>query len=303
MQPLPVRRAAFAAAALLFAAAVASAQQLEPRAYAPSPVDMNIVGMPLLYQFGNVVTDPSLPIQNVDAKVGAAALFYSRTFSFLGRSASALVTIPWVWAKVSGDVGEDRRSVSRSGQGDLQLRVASNILGGPALTPQEFAHAASRTTLGASLSVVAPAGQYDPTKLINIGSNRWAFKPELGFVQPVGNWSFEAYAGVWLFTANPDFVRGNRLSQDPIAAFQAHVVYTFQPGLWLSVDGTWYSGGETDLNGALRTERQDNTRIGATLAVPLGRNQLLKAAVAKGASVRIGQDFTTIGVTYQYHWF
>jgi hypothetical protein len=297
------RRVAFGAVALLFGAASVRAQQLEPRAYAPSPVDVNIVGMPLLYQFGNVVTDPSLPIQNVDAKVGAAAVFYNRTFTFLGRSASALVAMPWVWAKVSGDVGEDRRSISRSGQGDLQLRLASNIFGGPALTPQEFAQAAPRTTLGASLSVVAPAGQYDPTKLINIGNNRWAFKPELGFVQPVGKWSFEAYAGVWLFTVNPDFFGGNRLTQDPIAALQAHVVYTFQPGLWLSVDGTWYSGGATQLNGAPQNERQDNTRIGATLAIPLGRHQLLKAAWAKGASVRVGQDFTTIGVTYQYRWF
>jgi hypothetical protein len=266
-------------------------------------VDVNIVGMPLLYQFGDVVTDPTLPVQNVDAKVGAAALFYNRTFSLLGRSASALVAMPWVWAKVSGDVGEERRSISRSGQGDLQLRVASNLFGGPALTPQEFAHAEPRTTLGASLNVLMPAGQYDPAKLINIGSNRWSFKPELGLVVPVEKWSFEAYAGVWLFTANPNFFGGNRLTQNPIAAFQAHVVYTFQPGLWLSVDGTWYSGGETDLNGALRTERLDNTRIGATLAVPIGRHQALKAAWAKGATVRIGQNFTTIGLTYQYRWF
>lgn len=298
-----MRRAAFAAAVLLWVAVAASAQQLEPRAYAPSPVDVNIVGMPLLYQFGNVVTDPSLPIQNVDAKVGAAAAFYTRTFSFLGRSASALVAMPWVWAKASGDVGEERRSVSRSGQGDLQLRIASNIFGGPALTPQEFAHAAPRTTLGASLNVLAPAGQYDPAKLINIGSNRWAFKPELGLVVPVAKWSFEAYAGVWLFTANQNFFGGNRLTQDPIAALQAHVVYTFQPGLWLSVDGTWYSGGETDLNGVLHTERQDNTRIGATLAVPIDRHQMLKAAWAKGATVRVGQNFTTVGLTYQYRWF
>ena len=298
-----MRRAGFAAAALLWVAAVASAQQLEPRAYAPSPVDVNIVGTPLLYQFGDVVTDPTLPVQNVDAKVGAAAVFYNRTFSFLGRSASALVAMPWVWAKVSGDVGEERRSISRSGQGDLQLRVASNIFGGPALTPQEFAHAEPRTTLGASLNVLMPAGQYDPTKLINIGSNRWSFKPELGLVVPVGKWSFEAYAGVWLFTANPNFFGGNRLTQNPIAALQAHVVYTFQPGLWLSVDGTWYSGGETDLNGALRTERLDNTRIGATLAVPIGRHQALKAAWAKGATVRVGQNFTTAGLTYQYRWF
>ena len=139
MQPRLGLRLAVAAVALLSGAAVSSAQQLEPRAYAPSPVGVNIVGVPFGYQWGSVITDPSLPVQNVDAKVEAAAAFYNRTFSFLGRSASALVAMPWVWAQASGDVGEERRSISRSGQGDLQLRVASNIFGGPALTPQEFA--------------------------------------------------------------------------------------------------------------------------------------------------------------------
>lgn len=257
----------------------------------------------MAYQFGNVVTDPALPVKNVEAKVEAAAAFYNRTFSFLGRSASALVAMPYVWAKATGEVGEELRSIKRSGPGDLQLRLATNIFGGPALTPQEFAHAAPRTTLGASLNVLMPTGQYDSTKLINIGSNRWAFKPELGLVIPVGNWSFEAYTGVWFFTANDDFLGGNRLTQDPIAALQGHVVYTLKPGLWLSVDGTWYSGGETLLNGAPRTERQDNSRIGATLVVPIGRNHVVKAAWAKGATVRIGQNFTTVGVTYQYRWF
>jgi hypothetical protein len=297
------RRGVFAALGLLLGSAAASAQQLEPRAYAPSPVDVNIVGMPFVYQFGNVVTDPSLPVKNVEAKVEAAAAFYNRTFSFFGRSASALVAMPYVWAKATGEVGEELRSIKRSGQGDLQLRLATNIFGGPALTPQEFAHTAARTTLGASLNVLMPTGQYDSTKLVNIGSNRWAFRPELGLVIPVGKWSFEAYTGVWFFTANDSFLGGNRLTQDPIAALQGHVVYTFQPGLWLSVDGTWYSGGETLLNGAPRTERQDNSRIGATLAVPIGRHHMVKAAWAKGASVRIGQDFTTVGVTYQYRWF
>jgi len=298
------RRLAFGAAAVLFGAtASASAQQLEPRAYAPSPVGVNILGAPYVYQWGSVITDPSLPVQNVDAKVDAVAPFYNRTFSFFGRSASALVAMPWVWAKVSGDVGEERRSISRSGQGDLQLRLASNILGGPALTPREFAREAPATTLGASLTVLMPTGQYDPSKLINIGSNRWAFKPELGLVHPIGKWTLEAYVGGWFFTVNDDFFGGHRRAQDPILALQAHVIYTFLPGLWLSVDGTWYSGGDTIVDGVSQFDRQQNSRIGATAAVPLGHGHMLKVAWAKGASVRIGQDFSAVGLTYQYRWF
>jgi Putative MetA-pathway of phenol degradation len=298
-----VKRLTALAALALVGAHGASAQQLEPRAYAPNPVGVNIVGLPFTYQSGNVVTDPSLPVRDVEAKVSALTGFYDRTFSFFGRSASLLVALPYVWASVTGEVQEQERKVTRSGQGDLQLRFATNILGGPALTPQEFAHTAHETTLGASLVVSMPTGKYDGTKLINIGTNRFAFKPELGLVHPVGKWTFELYAGAWFFTANDDFFGGRRRTQDPMLVLQGHVIYTFLPGLWLAVDGTWYSGGQTTVNGAFDDDRQQNTRIGATLAVPLGRGHVLKAAWARGATVRIGQDFTTYGLTYQYRWF
>ena len=303
MRPNVRRIASTLVVACVLAVGAASAQQLEPRAYAPSPVGVNMFGVPYGYQWGSVITDPSLPVQNVDAKVEAVAPFYNRTFSFFGRSASALVAMPWVWAKASGDVGEERRSISRSGQGDLQLRLATNILGGPALTPQEFAREAPSTTLGASLTVLMPTGQYDPAKLINIGTNRWAFKPELGLSHPIGKWTLEAYVGGWFFTVNDDFFGGHRRAQDPILALQAHVIYTFVPGLWVSLDGTWYSGGKTIVDGVAGFDRQQNSRIGATAAVPLGHGHLIKVAWAKGASVRVGQNFSAVGVTYQYRWF
>jgi len=300
------RKASLGACALgllSICASKAAAQQLEPRAYAPAPVGLDIVGMPFVYQTGSVVTDPSLPIKDVDAHVELLAAFYDRTFSFFGRSASALLAFPYVWAKVSGEVFEERRTVTRSGQGDLQLRLASNILGGPALTPAEFARTPLKPTLGGSLTILMPTGQYFGDKLINIGTNRWSFKPELGLSWPLGRWTFELYSGVWLYTANDDFFGGHRRAQDPLVALQGHVLYTFVPGLWLAVDGTWYAGGRTSLDGVAGADRQENSRVGMTLAVPLGGGHALKAAWAKGATTRLGQNFTTVGLTYQYHWF
>jgi Putative MetA-pathway of phenol degradation len=269
----------------------------------PAPVDLNIVSVPYVYQTGSVITDPSLPVQNVDAKVNVVTAFYERTFAFLGREAGAAIVLPYVWAKATGEVFEETRSITRSGQGDMGLRLASNILGGPALTKEEFARSPQKTTLGASLVVSMPTGQYDGTKLVNIGTHRWAFKPELGFSQPAGPWRFDFYAGAWFFTPNDDFFGGNRRTQDSMVALQGHVIYTFPPGLWLALDGTWYSGGQTTVNGELKADRQDNARIGATIAVPIGRAQSLKAAWSRGATVRFGQNFTTVGVTYQYLWF
>ncbi len=288
---------------LLMELGAASAQQLTPRAYVPAPINLNIVSLPYGYQTGSVLTDPSLPVQNVEATVNGVAAFYERTFALFGREASAALSLPYVWAKATGEVFEQARSVSRSGQGDMVVRLASNIFGGPALTRVEFARAPQQTTLGASLIVSMPTGQYDGSKLVNIGTNRWAFKPELGFSHPTGPWRFDLYAGAWFFTPNDNFFGGQRRTQDPLFALQGHVIYTFPPGLWLALDGTWYSGGQTTVNGVLKADRLDNTRIGATVSVPIGHQQWLKAAWSKGATVRFGQNFTTVGVTYQYVWF
>jgi hypothetical protein len=292
-----------AAAAGLLGAALASAQQLEPRSYSAAPVGLNFVVLPYVYSSGSVVTDPSLPIQNVDARIHAAALFYARTFPLFGRSASVAASMPWVWGTVTGDVFEERRTVTRSGQGDMQVRLAVNLLGGPALTPAEFARQPPKTTLGASLQVVMPTGQYDGERLINIGTNRWAFRPELGLSHPAGKWTFELHTGAWFFTPNDDFFGGQRRTQDPIFAVQGHVGYSFRPTFWLSANLTYYAGGRTTLDGVLKDDRQSNARVGMTLAVPVFRGHSLKAAWSRGATTRIGQNFTTLSAAYQYRWF
>jgi hypothetical protein len=142
-----------------------------------------------------------------------------------------------------------------------------------------------------------------PAKLINIGTNRWAFKPELGVSQPLGRFWLEFFAGVWLFTTNHDFYGGNTREQDPLAAAQFHVSYTFKPRLWLALDTTWYGGGETTLNGVANADRQNNTRVGLTLAVPVSQQHSLKIGYARGATARVGAKFDTLSVAWQFLWF
>lgn len=283
--------------------AAAHAQQLEPRAYSPAPVGLNFAVLSYLFSSGGVVTDPSLPVSDVDAKINGAALLYNRTFGLVGRSASAALLVPYAWGKVSGNVGEERREITRSGLGDLGVRLAANLLGGPALSPQEFATHRPRTTLGASLWIGAPSGQYDPTRLINLGSNRWAFKPEIGLSHPAGHWVFEVYAGSWFFTPNNDFFGGVRRTQEPIATFSGYVSYSVRPRLWISANGTFYTGGRTTVDGVRKDDTQSNTRVGLTCSLPIGRSQSVKLAWATGATTRLGQDFDTYAIAWQYMWW
>ena len=279
------------------------AQQLEPRAYSPAPVGANFFGVAYANSSGDIVFDPSLPFTNVSANVNTAGVFYSGTFGLAGRSASLGVSLPYSWGEVQGDVGETFNRVTRSGLADTGLRFACNIVGGPALSPRESAARKPTTAFGASLTVTAPTGQYDPAKLINIGTNRWAFKPELGLSQPLGKFWLELFAGVWLFTTNQDFYGGNSRAQAPMTAIQGHVSYTFKPRLWLAFDATWYGGGETTVNGVEDANRQNNTRVGLILAVPVSPAHSLKFGYARGATTRVGSKLDTFSIAWQFLWF
>jgi hypothetical protein len=292
-------------ALLLMAAAAApvSAQQLEPRAYSPAPVGANFFGVAYANSSGDVVFDPSLPFTDVTANVNAVAPFYVRTFGLFGRSASFGAVLPYVWGRVEGNVGETFRRADRSGLGDSALRFACNLVGTPALSPREFAARKPGTTLGVSLTITAPTGEYDGSKLINIGTNRWAFKPELGFAQPLGRWWLDLYAGAWFFTTNHDFYGGQTRAQDPLYVIQGDVSYTFKPRLWLALAGTWYRGGATTVDGVANADRQENSRVGLTLAVPVTQAHSLKFGYAKGTSTRAGSKLDTISVAWQFVWF
>ncbi|HEX2495150.1 MAG TPA: transporter [Steroidobacter sp.] len=282
--------------------ATCGAQELEPRAYSPNPIGLNFFGIGFVRTSGGVLVDPSLPVSNVDARLNSAVLGYGRTFSVFHRSASAAVAVPYVEGEVAGDVGENRREVQRSGFADPRLRLTVNLIGDEALTPAQFAVRKPATSLGATIVVVPPLGEYDSSKLVNLGANRWAVKLELGLSHPHGPWHLETYGGVWMFTENERFLGVGR-KQDPISTVQAHVSYTFRPRLWLAANATYYRGGETTVDGRGNADLQSNTRIGLTLSLPIRGRQSTKITWSDGVATRIGGDFTIIGVAWQYTWF
>ncbi|HYN41913.1 MAG TPA: transporter [Thermoanaerobaculia bacterium] len=288
----------------LLASGSAFAQELEPRAYSPSPVGANFLLAAYSYQSGEILFDPSLPFSDVEAKINGVVGGYGRSFAFAGRSATAAIAVPYAWGPIDGNVAETYRKIWRSGLGDPRLRLAVNLLGGPALSPREFAVRKPTTTLGASLVVVVPTGQYSNEKLINIGSNRWAFKPEVGLHHPIGRWSLEAAVGAWLFADNNAAYPGEvERSQDPLASFQAHVGYTVRPGLWVAAAATYYTGGQTHADGGPGSARQANSRAGVTASVPVAKGHTVKVSVSTGVSTRVGTRFDSYGIAYQFLWF
>jgi hypothetical protein len=280
-------------------------QDLDPRAYARIPVNVTVVIAGFGYSHGGIVTDATLPVEDLNAKIGSPSLGVVHSFSLFGQTAQVSAALPYAWGDVSATVGGTPQSTSRSGISDMRLRFSYLLLGAPATPPKDLVKAPRKTILGTSLSIVAPTGQYMPEKLINLGTSRWAFKPELALSQPVGKrWLVDVYAGLWLFTKNDSYYPGSSVrTQDPLGSFQGHISYNIQPLMWAALDMTFYTGGNSSIDGVPNKDRQSNSRIGATMVLPVGKRNSLKFAFSTGAIIRSGADFSTVSVGWQTTFF
>jgi hypothetical protein len=277
-------------------------QQLEPGAYSVSPVGVNILVFTYNLSRGDLNFDPSLPVEDAEATVNLAAFSYVRSLRVLGRSANIGISLPLTSGTVQGLYIGEFTKVDRTGLRDPYIRFAMNLLGAPAMDLKEFARYHQKTNIGFSAVIVPPLGQYDPSKLINLGANRWSFKPELGLSKAIGKWTLELYTGVWLFTDNTDFYNGKTREQNPIGLGQFHLLYTFKPRLWVSFNANFYTGGRTTVDGGLNQDFQRNSRFGTTISIPLNPRHSLKLAYSRGAFTTIGADFDALTFGYQFIW-
>jgi hypothetical protein len=278
------------------------AQEMEPGAYGRAPVGLNFVLVTYGHQTGDILTDSSLPLKDVSITLDSVAVAYGRTFGLFHKQANIGGALAYITGSAQGLVFENFTKVHRSGLSDLRVRFSINLHGSPALGPKEFAAFKRKTVVGASVIVVAPTGQYDPNRLVNLGANRWSFKPEVGISRPIGPWTVEAAGGVWLFTANNDFFGGHKRAQNPLLSLQGDVLYTFRPKLWIAVGGTYYRGGHTIIDGVTNADSQSNSRYGATFSYPFGKRNSLKIAASKGLTARFGGKLTSFAIGWQYTW-
>jgi hypothetical protein len=286
---------------LMFMVEKSQAQDLDPRAYARVPVNVTVVVAGFGYSQGGIVTDATLPLEDLEAKIGSPSLAVVHSFGLIGRTAQVSAALPYAWGDASATISGIPQSTTRSGFSDMRLRFSWLLFGAPAATIGEISKAPRKTILGASLSITAPTGQYYPEKLVNLGTSRWAFKTELALSQPLGKrWLIDIYSGIWLFTKNDSYYPGSSVrTQDPLGSFQGHISYNIQPLMWVALDMTFYTGGNSSIDGVQMDDRQSNSRIGATLVLPVGKRHSVKFAYSTGAIIRSGADFTSISAGWQ----
>jgi hypothetical protein len=254
------------------------------------------------YSEGRIAFDPDLAIANAGFNSNAGALAYVRSFDLGGQSAKFDVIVPASSFSARALVDGQPAERQMSGLGDPRFRLSVNLFGAPALSAKDFASYRQDLIVGVSMQVSAPLGQYDDSKLLNLGNNRWSFKSELGISKAWGPWTFELAPSATIFADNKDFFGGNTFSQAPIYAVQGHILYNFQSDIWLSLDGIYFTGGRTALNGVKSDNEQTNTRAGFTLALPIDRQNSLKLSASTGLTTRTGSEFSAVGIAWQYRW-
>ncbi len=281
--------------ALLTAASAAYAQDVEPRAYSNAPIGVNFLIANYAGARGGLSLDPAIPLDDAHLETSSVALAYVHVFALWGNSAKFNVVVPYT--DLTGSAVYAGQPLERKVEGfaNPSFKLSVNFSGAPALAPKDFADYEQDLIVGASLQVSASTGQYDDSRIVNIGTNRWTVKPELGISKALGRWTLEGSAAVTLYSDNTDFYGGNTRTQAPLYAVQGHAIYGFASGIWASVDATYYAGGRATIGGVLLNDFQQNSRVGATVALPVGRSNSIKLFASNGVSARTGQRLRCSG--------
>lgn len=287
---------------LLFISIQLNAQTLEPKLYANTPIDANVMFIGYGYSQGAIPEYPSLGLEDPNLKINSAFIAYGRAFDLLGHNTKFDLILPF--SSLSGTAQQYGMDASRevAGMGDAKARITFNLLGAPSLSLQEFSSYEQDTIIGVSIQAGIPTGQYNNEKLVNISTNRWSIKPALGISNKISEFTFEFAIDAEFYTTNNDFYDGSKQKQDPIYSTQAHVLYSFQRAMWLAVGITYYWGGEVFDDGVGSNKELKNSRLGATFAMPIDKKNSVKVYGSTGINTRYGTDFDSIAVAWQYSW-
>lgn len=152
------------------------AQELSPRAYWPAPKGTKVAVAGYSYSFGDVLTDPSLPLAGLDSRIHVGLAAYLQTLKLFGRTSNFLVEVSYIRGTTTGTLEGEPRRRDISGIADIGITLSANLFGAPSMNPEQFQELRRNPhpILGASLKLLAPTGAYEADKLINVGTNRWS---------------------------------------------------------------------------------------------------------------------------------
>ena len=278
-------------------------QDLDPWAYGNLPLKLNSLSATYAFMKGNVISDPGAPIQDFNVTTHKIVISYLRTFNLFGKLGRVQLPLPASYMSGNAVFRGNDTSGSRTGLDDLKLRVGVNFLGSPPLEPQQFGKYRQEVILGISLVVTMPTGQYYPERIINLGTHRWGFKPELGLSLKIGQFFWETYGGIKFTTENSEYLVNKRLTQSPIYSIQTHFCHTFKNSIKVALSGTYVNGGQSSVNGNKQNDYIRHLRGGISVGMNLSQAHLLFLQMNTNLISNISLEYNMISLTYVYSWF
>ncbi|QWD63199.1 transporter [Polynucleobacter sp. MWH-UH2A] len=284
----------FFQAGVLFVALLLSlntyAQEIEARAYSNAPIGMNFI------------TGGLAQAKSGSYTLNTQALSLTHVIDVAGQSGRLTLVLPYAELTGTGQVGAQTINASAEGLSDPLIKASVNLYGAPALTNSEFMSYRQDLIIGASIAASIPWGQYNSNQMINVGANRSLIQPAMGLSQAVGPWRLELAGMATIYTSNNNFMGNNTLSQNPMYSGETHVIYYFPNTAWISADATYYTGGQTYVNGLAVSGVQENWRFGSTLSYPIDKNNSIRLSGSKGVYSRTDTSYNAVGISWQYRW-
>jgi hypothetical protein len=275
---------------LAFAPINTRAQEIEARAYSNAPIGMNFL------------TGGLAQAKSGSYTLNTQALSLTHVIDVAGQSGRLTLVLPYAELTGTGQVGSQTINASAEGLSDPLIKASVNLYGAPALTNSEFANYRQDLIIGASIAASIPWGQYNSNQMINVGANRSLIQPAMGLSQAVGPWRLELAGMATIYTSNNNFMGNNILSQNPIYSGETHVIYYFPNTAWISADATYFTGGQTYVNGLPASGTQENWRFGSTLSYPIDKNNSIRLSGSKGVYSRTDTSYNAVGISWQYRW-
>jgi hypothetical protein len=281
----------------------ACAQFTDPRNYNNAPVGLNQLELGYVYAHANSSIDTSVIVTGAKLNAHQGIVDYTHYFGLLHRLMWLEATVPI--AGLGGSISGTNIQASTTGVGDSSYQVAMLLKGGSALSAAQFENYRPSATVGVSFTLTAPTGLYHPDKVLNLGSDRWSFKPEVALSHPFGpeqKWEFDGYLNIFFFTDNTSYRGREVLRQHPLPGVEGHISYAFNDSLWASFDTRYSIRGTTFLNGVNQENPQQNFVLGSEVNLSFNPRNSLVFTFAKALVHNNGPAVVGFSVRYDYMW-
>ncbi|WP_068546978.1 transporter [Thalassotalea crassostreae] len=293
-----------------------SAQELDPRSYLNLPIGQNFAAVVYGRVEGDLYLSPDSAVDDLKLDIDSVAVAYARTFELFGNSSKFDMSVGRGCvdgsarfqgpdgSEINGEPVNNGDKIYRDwcGYTDTKMRLNYNFYGAKAMEMKDFVKQPKGIVVGSSIQVSIPTADYDSDYVLNLGGNRWWVKPEIGASFPVGRWEWDIAVSAKIFGDNDELQNQFTLEQDPIYNIQSHLIYDIAPGQWIALNGNYFFGGDTFIDGARSSNKEGNYRAGFTYSFALNSQHSIKFLANMGVTTRRGNDTDVYALAYAYRW-